>query len=120
MPLISRIMNSVGWSSFVMGKFLTLCERAADAYPLDAFIHQIAAALESLQLAQGRWADTTLPARIAAVVQRLADRHYPLAQDQSLGILRIVDALKDLGDRRSSALNRVKRSRRCGNVLALD
>lgn len=31
MPLISRIMNSVGWSSFVMGKFLILCERAADA-----------------------------------------------------------------------------------------
>lgn len=104
MPLISRIMSSVGWSSFVMGKFLTLCERAANAYPLDAFIHQVATALESLQLAQGSWAGTTLPARIAAVVQRLADRHYPLGQDQSLGLLRILDALIDLGDRRSSAL----------------
>ncbi|MDH2012522.1 hypothetical protein N5J66_00835 [Pseudomonas juntendi] len=104
MPLISRIMNSVGWSSFVMGKFLTLCERAADAYPLDAFIHQVGTAMESLQLAQGSWASTTHPARIAVVVQRLADRRYPLAQEQSLGLLRILDALIDLGDRPSSAL----------------
>lgn len=104
MPLITGIMNAVGWSSFVMGKFLTLCERSADAYPLDPFIKQVTSALDSIQLAQGSWAGTTLPARIAAIVQRLADRHYPLDQGRSLGLLRILDALIDLGDRRSAAL----------------
>lgn len=104
MPLVSSIMTSIGWSSYVMGKFLTLCERAADAYPLDAFIKQVSTALEFLELAQGSWAGTALPARIAAVVQRLADKHFPLDQDQSLGLLRILDTLIDLGDRRSSAL----------------
>jgi hypothetical protein len=33
MPMITRIMAKIGWSSDVMSKFLTLCERAADAYP---------------------------------------------------------------------------------------
>ncbi|WP_404936840.1 AAA family ATPase [Pseudomonas sp. JDS08PS003] len=104
MPLVSSIMTSIGWSSYVMGKFLTLCERAADAYPLDAFIKQVSTALKSLELAQGSWAGTALPARIAGVVQRLADKHFPLDQDQSLGLLSILDTLIDLGDRRSSAL----------------
>ncbi|KPB12064.1 AAA family ATPase [Pseudomonas amygdali] len=104
MPLITKIMASVGWSSYVMGKFLILCERAGDAYPLDMFIRQVSAALDSLELAQGSWTGTTLPARIAAVVQRLADKFFPLDQDQSLGLLRILDALIDLGDRRSAAL----------------
>jgi len=104
MPLITKIMASVGWSSYVMGKFLVLCERAGDAYPLDMFIRQVSAALDSLELAQGSWTGTTLPARIAAVVQRLADKYFPLDQDQSLGLLRILDALIDLGDRRSAAL----------------
>lgn len=104
MPLITKIMSSIGWSSYVMGKFLCLCERAADVYPLDAFIHQVSAALESLERAHGSWTGSTLPARIAAVVQRLADRYFPLDQNQSLGLLRILDALIDLGDRRSCAL----------------
>ncbi len=71
---------------------------------LDAFIRQVSAALESLELALGSWTGTALPARIAAAVQRLADKHFPLDQDQSIGLLRILDALIDLGDRRSSAL----------------
>ena len=104
MPLITKLMTSIGWSQYVMGKFLTLYERAADAYPLDAFIRQVSAALESLELALGSWTGTALPARIAAAVQRLADKHFPLDQDQSIGLLRILDALIDLGDRRSSAL----------------
>lgn len=104
MPLITKLMTSIGWSSYVMGKFLTLCERSADAYPLDSFIQQVSAALESLELARGSWTGTELPAQIAAVVQRLANKHFPLNQNQSLGLLRILDALIELGDRRSSAL----------------
>lgn len=104
MPLITKIMTSIGWSSYVMGKFLLLCERAGNDYPLDFFIQQVSAALNSLESAQGSWTGTTLPDRIAAVVQRLADKHFPLDQDQSLGLLRILDALIDLGDRRSAAL----------------
>ena len=104
MPLVSKVVSSVGWSAYVMGKFLILCERAGDAYPLDDFIRQVSAALQNLDAAHGSWTGTILPARIAAVIQRLADKHYPLRQDQAEGLLRILDTLIDLGDRRSAAL----------------
>ncbi|MBK5416067.1 hypothetical protein [Pseudomonas sp. TH31] len=77
MSLVSKVVSSVGWSAYVMGKFLILCERAGDANPLDDFIRQVSAALQNLDAAHGSWAGTILPARIAAVIQRLADKHYP-------------------------------------------
>lgn len=104
MPLVTTVMTSIGWAPYVMGKFLTLCERASRSYPLDAFIHQVSTALENIELAQGAWIGSTLPARIAALVQHFADVHFPLELEQSLGLLRILDALIDLGDRRSAAL----------------
>jgi hypothetical protein len=37
MPIVTRLVSAVAWSSFVARRFLTLCERAGLAYPLDAF-----------------------------------------------------------------------------------
>lgn len=74
------------------------------AYPLDLFIRQVSAALDLLDSARGSWKGPALPARVAAVVQRLAYKHFPLDQDQSLGLLRILDVLVDLDYRRSAAL----------------
>jgi len=45
MPIIDRMVRHVGWSSFVMGKFLDLCERAGRAYPISKFGRQANAAL---------------------------------------------------------------------------
>ncbi len=108
MPIVTRLVSAVGWSPYVMDQFLTLCERARDSYPLDDFTTQVNAALKSIEKARGGWAGTTLSARIAGVVQCLADTNFPLQEEQAKDILRILDALIDLGDRRSVALEQTE------------
>ena len=108
MPIISRLVSSTGWSTFVMGSYLTLCERAGLRFPLDDFTSQTQAVLASLPKAKGSWAGTTLPARVASVVQRQADGNYPLRLDQAQALLKILDALIDFGDRRSAALEQTE------------
>jgi hypothetical protein len=103
-PLVTQLVTKVGWSVFVMQNFMTLCERAGTSYPLDAFSQQANAILSSLANAKGGWAGTSLPARIAAMVQRLADANFPLRVGQARELLKVLDALIDLGDRRSAAL----------------
>lgn len=49
-----------------------------------------------------------LPARTAATVQRLADANFPLRVDQTHELLKVLDALIDLGDRRSAALEQTE------------
>ncbi|WP_198024759.1 AAA family ATPase [Bradyrhizobium sp. Cp5.3] len=108
MPLVTKLVSAVGWSSFVMQKFLTLCERAGASYPLYDFCLQAKAVLASLANAKASWAGTTLPARTAGVVQRLADGNYPLRLEQAQQLLHVLDALVDLGDRRSAALEQTE------------
>ena len=104
MPIVTRLVIRTGWSPYVIQKFLTLCERAGNAYPLDAFAAQGTAVLGSIANAKGSWTGTVLPARTAATVQRLADANFPLGADQAQELLTVLDALIELGDRRSVAL----------------
>lgn len=108
MPIVTRLVASTGWSVFVMQKFMTLCERAGIAYPLDAFALQANTVLSSIANAKGSWVGTLLPARIAATVQRLADANFPLCTDQAQQLLKVLDALIDLGDRRSAAFEQTE------------
>ena len=108
MPVVTRLVTETGWSSYVMQEFLTLCERADITYPLEAFATQVNAVLGSIDSAKGSWTGTTLPARTAATVQRLADANFPLRTDQAQGLLTVLDALIDLGDRRSVALEQAE------------
>jgi len=34
MPIIDRVVRHIGWSSFVMAKFLDLCQRSGRSYPI--------------------------------------------------------------------------------------
>ncbi|MEO8683266.1 MAG: hypothetical protein ABI414_00335, partial [Devosia sp.] len=104
MPVVSKLMGGAGWSTFVAQTFMTLCERAGAAYPVGDFAIQANAMLDGMPNAKGAWSGTLLPARIAATVQRLADANFPLQRDDAQGLLRALDALIDLGDRRSAAL----------------
>jgi len=108
MPIVTRLVTATGWSSYVMQNFLTLCERAAVAYPLNAFTAQANAVRGSIANAKGSWAGTTLPARTAATVQRLADANFPLGAEQAQELLKVLDWLIDLGDRRSAALEQAE------------
>ncbi|MFT3850277.1 MAG: hypothetical protein QM739_16870 [Propionivibrio sp.] len=108
MPMVTRLVTATGWSTYVMSKFLLLCERAGNAYPVDDFIVQAEAVLSGIDNAKGNWVGTGLVARTAATVQRLADANYPLQAQQAQGLLRVLDALIDLGDRRSAALEQTE------------
>lgn len=108
MPLVTKLVTATGWSTFVMQQFLNLCERASDAYPLDDFVQQSTAVLNSIDNAKGSWVGTSLPARTAAIIQRLADANYPLKLAQARALLSLLDALIDLGDRRSAALEQTE------------
>ena len=104
MPIITRLVAQVGWSLVVMDNFLTLCERAGNAYPIGDFAVQIGSVLSSIEDGHGSWGGTTIPARIAGIVQRLSDSNFPLQDTQASNLLTILDSLIDLGDRRSVAL----------------
>lgn len=108
MPIIDRMVRNIGWSAFVMGKFLTLCERASRAYPIARFGQQANAALSAIDNAEGGWIGTVLPAQLAGVVQRQADWNFPLHLEDARELLKALDALIDLGDRRSAALEQTE------------
>ncbi|MGJ0508830.1 MAG: hypothetical protein ACR652_17225 [Methylocystis sp.] len=117
-PLVTKLVKATGWSTFVMQNFLTLCERAAASYPIDAFIEQATAALDSVEYAKGSWVGTLLPARLAATIQRLAESNYPLEVNRARGLLKLLDRLIDLGDRRSAALEQDEAFRRVQGLVA--
>jgi hypothetical protein len=108
MPIIDRMVRKVGWSWFVMGKFLDLCERAGRAYPISKFGPQANVALAAIGNAEEGWTGTMLPARMAGVVQRQADWNFPLQLEDAQELLKVLDALVDLGDRRSAALEQTE------------
>lgn len=118
MPLVTKLIRVTGWSTYVMQNFLTLCERAAASYPIDAFIEQATAALDSIDYSKGGWVGTSLPARLAAIIQRLAEANYPLEVNRARGLLKLLDALIDLGDRRSAALEQDEAFRRVQGLVA--
>ena len=72
------------------------------------FGQQVNAALSAIGNAEEGWAGTMLPAQIAGVVQRLADWNFPLCLEDAQELLEVLDALIDLGDRRSAALEQTE------------
>jgi hypothetical protein len=108
MPIIDRMVRHIGWSAFVMGKFLALCERAGRAYPIAKFGPQANAALSAMGNAEEGWTGTMLPAQLAGVIQRQADWNFPLRLEDAQELLKVLDALVDLGDRRSAALEQTE------------
>ena len=104
MPIIDRFVCFAGWANAVMSHYLTLCERSKDAFPAEKFADQVLHVIgENRNLLKG-WHATSLPARIAGLVQYLVDRENPVLATLGQKFLRILDLLVDMGDRRSAAL----------------
>ncbi|MCS4251015.1 NACHT domain-containing NTPase [Pseudomonas sp. BIGb0164] len=108
MPIIDRLVRHVGWSSYVMGRYLELCRRSEAAFPISSFGQQANAALQLINNGAERWSGTTLPAQLAAVIQRQADWNFPLQQEDAQALLNTLDALIDQGDRRAAALEQTE------------
>jgi hypothetical protein len=104
LPLIDRFVRAGGWAASVMRLFLTLCERAKASYPAEAFADQILAIIGDGAGELKGWHETSMPARIAGLVQHFADRNSPMPLPLAQNFLRILDLLVDMGDRRSAAL----------------
>lgn len=104
LPLVDRYIHAGGWIASVMGQFLTLCERAKSAYPAEMFAGQILAVIGDGSEPLKGWNGTLIPARIAGLVQFFADRDTPMSRALGQKLLRVLDLLVDMGDRRSAAL----------------
>ena len=108
LPIVDRMVRNVGWSSYVMGKFLDLCERTGRNYPISQVGPQANVALAAIGNNEEGWTGTMLSARMAGVVQRQADWNFPLKLPDAQELLKVLDALIDLGDRRSAALEQTE------------
>jgi hypothetical protein len=104
MPIIDKFVRAGGWSANIMGNFLTLCERANEFYPAATFADQILEVIDKPGRDFLTWNSTLLPARIAGLVQHFAARETPMPSALGQKLLRILDLLVDMGDRRSAAL----------------
>ncbi|WP_019677666.1 ATP-binding protein [Arsukibacterium perlucidum] len=103
MPLIDHMVRAAGWHRYVACQFITLCERSGAAYPADTFADQVLKQFVDGRLPES-WKGSSVPAAIAALVQAHADRQHPLPAPLARKLLQVLDALVDLGDRRSAAL----------------
>lgn len=104
MPLVDKFIKTAGWVPSVAGDYITLVERAAEHYPPERFADQVIAIFEIEDLTRAGWTNTTLPARIAVMVQNLTEKKQSLDIGLAQKMLRILDFLVDMGDRRSAAL----------------
>ena len=108
MPIINRVVRSIGWSQFVMGRYIELHKRAGKSFPISDFGGQLNAALGGIDNSEEGWTGTVLAAKLAAIVQRQADWNFHLRVEHAQALLKILDALIDLGDRRSAALEQTE------------
>jgi hypothetical protein len=108
MPIINRVVRSIGWSQFVMGRYIELHRRTGKSFPIADFGGQLNAALGGIDNSEEGWTGTVLAAKLAAIVQRQADWNFHLRVEDAQALLKILDALIDLGDRRSAALEQTE------------
>jgi hypothetical protein len=104
LPLTEPILAVHGKNPAVVSAFLTRCERAFEIYPVERFVAQLP---EVLGLSEGMppgWRGTSIPARLAGLVQRFSERTQPLPDAMARVLLAALDALVDLGDRRAAAV----------------
>ena len=104
LPIVDPFVRAVGDVPHVIGSFLTLCENAVEHYPPSIFIDQIGQILSKQPGVPLGWYGTTIPSRIAALVHAFAERSQPLPPQLAQDMLRVLDRLVDMGDRRSAAL----------------
>jgi hypothetical protein len=103
-PIIDIFVRHVGDVAGVTSRFLTLCERSLEHYPVDLFVDQILAIFSKQPGIPNGWRNSSIPSRIATLIQLFAERMQPLEIQLAQNMLRILDILIDMGDRRAAAL----------------
>ncbi|GLS15818.1 hypothetical protein GCM10007935_32550 [Hydrogenophaga electricum] len=115
-PIFDSILRAQGSVTLVASAWMNLCESSFEHYPVQHFVDNI----EHLLVGEGtlpRWRGTQLPARLSGLIQRFSERQQPMPLAMAQKLLRALDRLVDMGDRRAAAvqLSEVFRSVRVTN-----
>jgi hypothetical protein len=103
-PIVDAVVMSVGDIPGVTSLFLSLCERVGALYPIEPFLDQMHGIFKLQAGTPVGWRGTYMPNRIASLIQNFATRAQPLALEKAQSMLRLLDRLVDMGDRRATAL----------------
>ena len=104
MPVIDAMVREVGDVATVASSFVELCERAVEHYPVETFAAQTLTILKRQSGTPAGWGRSGIPGRLAGLVQEFAEHARPLSPTLKMDLLRILDLLVDMGDRRAAAL----------------
>lgn len=115
-PVFEPILRAHGSVTFVALAWMNLCESSFEHYPVQHFVDN----LEHLLVGEGTppgWRNTQLPGRLSGLIQRFSERQQPMPLAMAQKLLRALDRLVDMGDRRAAAvqLSEVFRSVRVAN-----
>jgi hypothetical protein len=104
MVLVNRVVATIGDLASVLTMFLDLVERSFEYYALDDFIAQIESIPVRLWASRSAWSNSFSSSKLAALIQNFAEREKPLSPANQTALLRVLDRLIEVGDRRSAAL----------------
>lgn len=102
-PIFEPILRAHGSVPFVARSWMSLCESSFEHYPVQHFVEN----LEHLLVGQGPpggWRNTQLPGRLSGLIQRFSERQQPMPLAMAQQLLRALDRLVDMGDRRAAAV----------------
>ncbi|WP_217916774.1 hypothetical protein [Janthinobacterium sp. BJB401] len=102
-PIFEPILKAHGSVAFVAGAWMTLCETSFEHYPVEHFV----SSLDYMFVLDGSpsgWRDAQLPARLSGLIQRFSEREQPMPVAMAQKLLRALDRLVDMGDRRAAAV----------------
>lgn len=102
-PSIEKMARMVGSVPIVARSFLVACEHARDFVDARWFA-DIALSMVTDHGAPVGWRKSLLAGRMASVVQMITEKAHPLDEEVARTLLRVLDALVDMGDRRAAAL----------------
>lgn len=102
-PFLEKMARTVGSVPIVTRSFLVACERARP-YVDPKWFADIALSIVTDHGPPVGWRASLLAGRMASVVQIIAEKAHPLDEAVARTLLRVLDALVDMGDRRAAAL----------------
>jgi hypothetical protein len=103
-PIIDPILVAYVQNPTVTSAYLTMCERAILSYPLERFVAQLPLVFGEGGGMPVGWRETSMAARLAGLIQRFSEKTQPLQTATAQTLLRALDALVDMGDRRAAAI----------------
>lgn len=99
-PLFEPILKAYGTTELVATAWITLLENSFMHYPVKHFVENIQYLFENNER-NNSWRQTLLPAKISGLIQRFSER---ASADMHKELLKALDKLVDMGDRRAAAV----------------